>query len=265
MAIIGRPKTQVFALMADTAAPRAWPDLPLTPAQWGDAGPKRQMASISAASRPGAGIWRLAAFSPSSPICRARMAPRIGVFRCWTFCPTCPLGPAASVSETTNYFRKFPPACWSRHSRSGFGRWRKDGTHADEAAEAIDTAFRQFRHPHESAIRTFTGRQSQFVGAVNVAAVSRRVGAVGLFMILLLVRSWHQPVRCASACPNSPCSRRSAFPIGCDGTGNRRSTGPLPGWRGAGSGVGRFLRRHIAQAAAGSGPARALSFFLGAG
>jgi putative ABC transport system permease protein len=61
----------------------------------------------------------------------------------------------------------------------------KNTADGDAAANAIDTLFANSPIPTLSQ-SDYSGQQTQAEGAVNVAAITRRVSAVGLFMILLL-------------------------------------------------------------------------------
>ena len=178
------PKTQMYVLMADSAAPQAWPDLPLTPAQWVTLAKAPDSVYLS---RISAKRWKLATgdnFAITSNVPRADGA-KVWYFKVLDVLPDAPNWTGGFSVGNYRYFQNSRPRAVQAQP-FWFRAVAKEGADADATAEAIDKAFANSAIPTISE-SDVSGARTRAEGTVNVAAVTRRVGAVGLFMILLLV------------------------------------------------------------------------------
>jgi putative ABC transport system permease protein len=176
------PKTHAYVMMVDTAA--GWPNVPLSPAQWSQWQTKRDGVFISRITATQWGVKKGAVFNiVSSSI------PRADGGHAWQFevldvLDDTPYWPGGFSFGSYQYYKFSRPA--ADQAKAGwFQAVVQDAADADNTAVAIDARFADSAIPTRSEPEVMT-RNDAATAAVNVAAVTRRVALVGLFMILLL-------------------------------------------------------------------------------
>jgi putative ABC transport system permease protein len=176
------PKTQAYVMMADQ--PSSWPNLPLSPAEWKELRAKPDGVFLSRAT---AARWSLKKGDRFTII--AASIPRADGGQAWHF-------QVLDVLEDTPYwgngfslgsyqYYKMSRPLADQPKAGWFQAVVKDPERADDTAMAIDARFANSAIPTDS-ISERAMRSDGATAAVNVAAVTRRVALVGLFMILLL-------------------------------------------------------------------------------
>lgn len=177
------PKNNAFVVLADPAASRAWYSLPLTRAQWAALAKEPDGVYIS---RMLAAKWDQ---KPGSDFTILSQQPRADGSKVWHFkvldvLPDVPNYPSGFSTGNYHYFDQSRPLA-DQSKPDAFLLLVKESANGDTVAEAIDNMFANSAIPTLSQ-SDYSGQQTQAEGAVNVAAITRRVAAVGLFMILLL-------------------------------------------------------------------------------
>jgi putative ABC transport system permease protein len=176
------PKTQAYVMMADQ--PSSWPNLPLSPAEWKELRAKPDGVFLSQAT---AARWSLKKGDRFTIV--AAGTPRADGGQAWHF-------QVLDVLEDTPYwgngfslgsyqYYKMSRPLADQPKAGWFQAVVKDPERADDTAMAIDARFANSAIPTDS-ISERAMRSDGATAAVNVAAVTRRVALVGLFMILLL-------------------------------------------------------------------------------
>lgn len=176
------PKTQAWVMTADQAS--SWPNLPLSSAQWAQLRAKPDGVFLS---RQIAARWGLKKGDRFAII--AATIPRADGGHSWQF-------QVLDVLEDTPYWSggfSFGSYQYYKLSRpladqtkpGWFQAVVKDADRADQTAMAVDARFANSAIPTDS-ISERAMRSDGATAAVNVAAVTRRVALIGLFMILLL-------------------------------------------------------------------------------
>jgi putative ABC transport system permease protein len=176
------PKTQACVMAGDQAS--SWPNLPLSPAQWNDLRAKPDGVFLSRAT---AARWSLKKGDHSTIISAG--TPRADGGQAWRFqvldvLNDTPYWGNGFSLGSYQYYKLSRPL--SDQPKAGwFQAVVKDPAHADDTAMAIDARYANSALPTDS-ISERAMRSNGATAAVNVAAVTRRVALVGLFMILLL-------------------------------------------------------------------------------
>jgi putative ABC transport system permease protein len=176
------PKNRACIMMLDNAA--GWPNAPMTAAQWAQLRVKPDGIFISRETAARRGLKKGDIFTiVSSAIARADGG------QAWRFevldvLDDTPYWSGGFSFGSYHYYRISRPA--ADQSKAGwFQAVVKDPAAAEDTAIAIDARFANSAIPTES-ISERTMRSDNGTAIVNVAVVTRRVAAVGLFMILLL-------------------------------------------------------------------------------
>ena len=176
------PKTRACVMMLDNAA--GWPNAPMTAAQWAQLRARPDGVFLS---RQIAAKWSLKKGDIFSIVTSA--IPRADGGQTWRFevldvLDDTPYWVGGFSFGSYHYFRISRPA--ADQAKAGwFQAVVKDPAAAENTAIAIDARFANSAIPTE-AISERTMRSDDGTAIVNVAMVTRRVAAVGLFMILLL-------------------------------------------------------------------------------
>ena len=176
------PKTHAYVMMVDSAA--GWPNVPLSKAQWAQWQARRDGVFLSHLRATQWGLKKGDIFNIVSA-----SVPRADGEHAWRF-------EVLDVLDDTPYWPggfSFGSYQYYRYSRSPADQAKagwfqavvKDSARADNTAVAIDARFADSAIPTRSEPEVMT-RSDAATAAVNVAAVTRRVALVGLFMILLL-------------------------------------------------------------------------------
>jgi putative ABC transport system permease protein len=176
------PKIHAYAMMIDTAA--GWPNAPLSPAQWALWQVKRDGLFLS---RSLAAQWGLKKGDVFNIV--ALNTARADGGHSWRFevldlLDDTPYWPGGVSLGSYQYYKYSRPAA-DQAKPGWFQAVVRDGADADKIAVAIDARFADSAIPTRSEPEVMT-RNDAATAAVNVAAVTRRVALVGLFMILLL-------------------------------------------------------------------------------
>jgi len=176
------PKIQAGVMMVGDEA--GWPNLPLSHAQWAQ---WRAMPDGAFLSRQQAAQWGLKKGDIFSIVAPA--TPRADGGQAWRFqvldvLDDTPYWPGGFSFGSYQYYKMSRPAA-DQPKADWFQAVVKNPTAAEDTAIAIDARFANSAIPTNS-ISERTMRSSAGAFFVNVAAVTRRVAGVGLFMILLL-------------------------------------------------------------------------------
>jgi putative ABC transport system permease protein len=176
------PRNRACVMMLDNAA--GWPNAPLTPAQWARWRDKPDGIFISAQTAAKRSLKKGDIFSiVSSAI------PRADGGQAWRFqvldvLDDTPYWSGGFSFGSYQYYKMSRPAA-DQPKAGWFQAVVKDPAAAEDTAIAIEARFANSAIPTES-ISERTMRSDDGTAIVNVAMVTRRVAAVGLFMILLL-------------------------------------------------------------------------------
>lgn len=176
------PKVHAGLMMVGDEA--GWPNLPLSHAQWAAwrARPDGTFLSRETATR-----WGVKKGDVFTIV--ANSIPRADGTHTWRFevldvLEDTPYWPGGFSLGSYQYFKMARPA--ADQAKAGwFQAVVKDPARADDTAVAIDARFANSAIPTNS-ISEHMMRGNGATAAVNVAAVTRRVALIGLFMILLL-------------------------------------------------------------------------------
>jgi putative ABC transport system permease protein len=176
------PKNRACVGMLENAA--GWPNAPLTPAQWAQLQAKPDGVFLSRTVAAKRGLKKGDIFSIV-----AASIPRADGGHTWRFevldvLDDTPYWPGGFSFGSYHYYRMSRPVA-DQPKAGWFQAVVKDPAAAEDTAIAIDTRFANSAIPTDS-ISERTMRSDDGTAIVNVAVVTRRVAAVGLFMILLL-------------------------------------------------------------------------------
>lgn len=176
------PKVHAGLMMVGDEA--GWPNLPLSHAQWEQWRARPDGAFISRVTAAQWGVKKGDIFTIID-----NNTPRADGSHAWRFqvldvLDDTPNWPGGFSLGSYQYFKMARPA--ADQAKAGwFQAVVKDPTHAEQTAIAIDARFANSAIPTDSISERMM-RSDGATAVVNVAAVTRRVAAVGLFMILLL-------------------------------------------------------------------------------
>jgi putative ABC transport system permease protein len=176
------PKNRAFVMTADR--PSSWPNLPLSPAEWVELKAKPDGAFLSRALAAKWGLKKGDILTVVAPT-----IPRADGGHAWHFqvldvLEDTPYWPGGFSLGSYQYYKMSRPKA-DQPKADWFQAVVKDPNRADDTATAIDARFANSAIPTDS-ITERTMRNNGATAAVNVASVTRRVAAVGLFMVLLL-------------------------------------------------------------------------------
>jgi putative ABC transport system permease protein len=176
------PKNRAGIMMLENAA--GWPNAPLTPAQWAQFKAKPDGLFVS---RVLAAKWGVKKGDIFTIVMSA--IPRADGGQAWRFevldvLDDTPYWPGGFSLGSYQYYKMSRPLA-DQPKAGWFQAVVKDPAAAEATAIAIDARFANSAIPTES-ISERTMRSDNGTAIVNVAVVTRRVAAVGLFMILLL-------------------------------------------------------------------------------
>ena len=176
------PKTPAGLMMVGDEA--GWPNLPLSHAQWAQWRARPDGAFISRLTAAQWGLEKGDVFNIVD-----KNTPRADGGQAWRFqvldvLDDTPYWPGGFSLGSYQYYRMSRPP--SDQAKAGwFQAVVKDSAAAEDTAIAIDARYANSPIPTSSISETMM-RSSGGAFFVNVAVVTRRVAAVGLFMILLL-------------------------------------------------------------------------------
>jgi putative ABC transport system permease protein len=176
------PKTQACVMAGEK--PSSWPNLPLSPAQWAELRAKPDGVYLSRSIARRLGLKKGDHYTIIAP-----SVPRADGTQSWRFqvldvLDDTPYWGNGFSLGSYQYFRMSRPLA-DQPKAGWFQAVVKDPDHADDTALAIDARFANSALSTDS-ISERSMRSNGATAAVNVAAVTRRVALVGLFMILLL-------------------------------------------------------------------------------
>jgi putative ABC transport system permease protein len=176
------PKVRADVMMVGDEA--GWPNLPLSHAQWAEWRARPEGAFLSRATASKWGVTKGDMFTIIDSA-----IPRADGGHAWHFqvldvLEDTPYWPGGFSFGSYQYYKMSRPEA-DQPKAGWFQAVVKDPDHADDTAVAIDARFANSAIPTDS-ISERTMRNNGATAAVNVASVTRRVAAVGLFMILLL-------------------------------------------------------------------------------
>lgn len=176
------PKVQADVMMVGDEA--GWPNLPLSHAQWAQWRARPDGVFLSQETAAKWGVKKGDIFTLIAPT-----IPRADGGHAWHFqvldvLEDTPYWPGGFSFGSYQYYKMSRPEA-DQPKAGWFQAVVKDPDHANDTAVAIDARFANSAIPTDS-ISERTMRNNGATAAVNVASVTRRVAAVGLFMILLL-------------------------------------------------------------------------------
>jgi len=175
------PKNRACVMMLDN--PAGWPNAPMSAAQWAQLRAKPEGIYISRQTAAKRGLKKGDIFNLVSTIARADGG-QTWRFEVLDVLEDTPYWPGGFSFGSYNYYKMSrPPA--DQPKVGWFQAVVKDPETAEKTAIAIDARFANSAISTES-ISERTMRSDNGTAIVNVAVVTRRVAAVGLFMILLL-------------------------------------------------------------------------------
>ncbi len=176
------PKNQAGLMMVGDEA--GWPNLPLSHAQWlaWRARPDGAFLSRSVAAKWGLAKGKI--FTIVAPSLARADGGHAWRFQVLDVLEDTPYWPAGFSLGSYHYYKMSRPEA-DRPKADWFQAVVKDPERASDTAVEIDARFANSAIPTDS-ISERAMRNNGATAAVNVAAVTRRVAAVGLFMILLL-------------------------------------------------------------------------------
>ena len=176
------PRNRACIMMLDNEA--GWPNAALTPAQWAQWRTKPDGIFVSRQTAAKRGLKKGDIFTIITPA-----IPRADGGQAWRFevldvLDDTPYWSGGFSFGSYHYYKISRPAA-DQPKAGWFQAVVKDPEAAENTAIAIDARFANSPIPTES-ISERTMRSDDGTSIVNVAVVTRRVAAVGLFMILLL-------------------------------------------------------------------------------
>jgi putative ABC transport system permease protein len=176
------PKNQAFVMAGDQ--PSSWPNLPLTPAEWAELRTRPDGAFISRVLAAKWGVKKGGILTIIAPTIARADGGHAWHFRVLDVLEDTPYWPGGFSLGSYQYYKMSRPES-DQPKADWFQAVVKDPDRANDTAVAIDARFANSAIPTDS-ISERTMRNNGATAAVNVASVTRRVAAIGLFMILLL-------------------------------------------------------------------------------
>jgi putative ABC transport system permease protein len=176
------PKNRAFVMTADR--PSSWPNLPLSPAEWVELKARPDGAFLSRALAAKWGLKKGDILTIVAPTIARADGGHAWHFQVLDVLEDTPYWPGGYSLGSYQYYKMSRPKA-DQPKADWFQAVVKDPNRADDTATAIDARFANSAIPTDS-ITERTMRNNGATAAVNVASVTRRVAAVGLFMVLLL-------------------------------------------------------------------------------
>jgi putative ABC transport system permease protein len=176
------PKNRAFVMTADR--PSSWPNLPLSPAEWVELKARPDGAFLSRALAAKWGLKKGDILTIVAPTIARADGGHAWHFQVLDVLEDTPYWPGGFSLGSYQYYKMSRPKA-DQPKADWFQAVVKDPNRADDTATAIDARFANSAIPTDS-ITERTMRNNGATAAVNVASVTRRVAAVGLFMVLLL-------------------------------------------------------------------------------
>ncbi|HUE65724.1 MAG TPA: ABC transporter permease [Rhizomicrobium sp.] len=176
------PKNQAFLMAGER--PSSWPNLPLSTAQWAELKERPDGAFLSRILAAKWGLKKGDIFTIVAPTIARADGGHAWHFQVLDVLEDTPYWPGGFSLGSYQYYKMSrPPA--DQPKADWFQAVVKDPDRADDTAVAIDARFANSAIPTDSISERMM-RNNGATAAVNVASLTRRVAAVGLFMILLL-------------------------------------------------------------------------------
>jgi putative ABC transport system permease protein len=176
------PKIHAGLMMVGGEA--GWPNLPLSHAQWAQWSATPDGAFISRVTAAQWGVKKGDVFTIVDNSTARADGGHAWRFQVLDVLDDTPYWPGGFSLGSYQYFKMSRPA--ADQAKAGwFQAVVKDPAHAEQTAIAIDARFANSAIPTDSISERMM-RSDGATSVVNVAAVTRRVAVVGLFMILLL-------------------------------------------------------------------------------
>ena len=176
------PKNQAYMMAGEQQS--SWPNLPLSPAQWAELKATPDGLFLSRVLATKWGLKKGDLFTIVAPTIARADGDHAWHFHVLDVLDDTPYWPGGFSLGSYQYYKMSrPPADQSK--ADWFQAVVKDPDRADETAVAIDARFANSAIPTDSISERMM-RNNGATAAVNVASVTRRVAAIGLFMILLL-------------------------------------------------------------------------------
>lgn len=176
------PKNRAFVVAGER--PSSWPNLPLTPAEWADLKAKPDGVFLSRALAAKWGLRKGENFTIIAPDTARADGEHAWHFQVLDVKEDTPYWAGGFSLGSYQYYKMSRPAA-DQAKADWLQAVVKDPDRADDTAAAIDARFANSAIPTTS-ISERTMRNNGATAAVNVATLTRRVAAIGLFMILLL-------------------------------------------------------------------------------
>jgi putative ABC transport system permease protein len=176
------PKTRAYAMMVGDEA--GWPNLPLSPEQWAEWRARPDGVFLSRLQAAQWGLKKGDIFTIIAPSILRADGGQAWRFEVLDVLDDTPYWPGGFSLGSYQYYKLSRPAA-DQPKAGWFQAVAKDAARANDTALAIDARFANSAIPTRSEAEVMM-RTDDATAAVNVAAVTRRVALVGLFMILLL-------------------------------------------------------------------------------
>ena len=176
------PRNRACVMMLDNAA--GWPNAPMTAAQWAQLRAKPDGIFLSRTTAAKRGLKKGDVFNIVTTAIPRADGGQVWRFEVLDVLDDTPYWPGGFSFGSYQYYKMSRPTA-DQPKAGWFQAVVKDPVAAEDTAIAIDARFANSAIPTES-ISERTMRSDDGTAIVNVAVVTRRVAAVGLFMILLL-------------------------------------------------------------------------------
>ena len=164
--------------------PSSWPNLPLSPAQWAELKARPDGLFLSRSRAVKWGLKKGDIFTIVAPTIARADGGHAWHFLVLDVLEDTPYWPGGFSLGSYQYYKMSRPQA-DQPKADWFQAVVKDPDRADDTAVAIDARFANSAIPTDSISERMM-RNNGATAAVNVASMTRRVAAVGLFMILLL-------------------------------------------------------------------------------
>ena len=164
--------------------PSSWPNLPLSPAQWAELKARPDGLFLSRSRAVKWGLKKGDIFTIVAPTIARADGGHAWHFLVLDVLEDTPYWPGGFSLGSYQYYKMSRPQA-DQPKADWFQAVVKDPDRADDTATAIDARFANSAIPTDSISERMM-RNNGATAAVNVASMTRRVAAVGLFMILLL-------------------------------------------------------------------------------
>jgi len=176
------PKNRAFLMAGEQ--PSSWPNLPLSPAEWAELKARPDGAFLSRTSAAKWGLKKGDLFTIVAPTIARADGGHAWHFHVLDVLEDTPYWPGGFSLGSYQYYKMSRPLA-DQPKADWLQAVVKDPSRADDTAVAIDARFANSAIPTDTISERMM-RNNGATAAVNVASVTRRVAAVGLFMILLL-------------------------------------------------------------------------------